>query len=81
MGEKRVTQRMRSLKGARIVLANNISTFHCTVRNLSKVGACLELPSTVGLTDEFQLIFDDGAAPRSCKVKWKSATRIGVELK
>jgi hypothetical protein len=80
MEEKRRTSRKRTLKGARIVLANNTSTFYCVVRNMSESGASLELPSTFVLPAEFRLVFDEAAPPRWCKVIWKKPTRVGVQF-
>ena len=52
---KRAAPRLRSLKGAHLVLANGISTFRCTVRNISTTGVCVELPSTLAVPNRLTL--------------------------
>lgn len=72
--------RMRTLKGAVIVLPNNMSTFQCTVRNISAGGACLELPSTLGIPHRFTLKMDDGSHDGPVTVAWRTDRRIGVSF-
>ncbi len=78
--EKRKAQRHRTLKGAKIVLLGNFSLFECTVRNLSSTGAQLELGSTVGVPNSFRLELNDKSEAHSCRVAWRTATRLGVEF-
>jgi hypothetical protein len=49
MTEHRKHSRQRTLKGGRIVFNQKRSVLTCTVRNLSSTGACLDVPSTVGI--------------------------------
>lgn len=77
--ENRRAPRMRTLKGARVVLPNNTSTFECTVRNLSETGALLQMTSTLGIPNRFSLLMDDGRSSE-CELAWRTDTRIGVRF-
>jgi hypothetical protein len=81
MGEEhRHFARRRTLKGGRIVFNHGQSTISCMIRDLSSGGARLEVPSSLGIGDEFTLAFDDGSASRRCLVRRRSATSLGVEF-
>jgi hypothetical protein len=77
--EKRVVPRRRVLKGARIVVNDGFSTFQCTVRNLSEIGAQLRVTSIVGIPDSFQLVLDDKSS-FDCTVIWRRETELGVSF-
>lgn len=77
MQERRTALRRRTLKGARIVVNNGYSTFDCIVRNLSETGALLKLASTLGIPDNFDLVFDDGRR-FACTVMRRSSEELGV---
>jgi hypothetical protein len=49
----------------------------CTVRNLSEIGACLQLQTTVGIPSKFSFAMSDRPT-RICKIIWRDDTRIGV---
>jgi hypothetical protein len=78
MSEKRKHPRQRMLKPGRIVFNHKYSVISCTVRNLSVGGACLEVASTIGIPDCFDLAFETDVSTRPCHVAWKSERRIGV---
>ncbi len=79
MAERRDSPRLRALKGARIVYGDGSMTRDCTIRNLSDGGARLVLQSTADIPDVFNLFFDDGAR-KSCAVRWRKLTELGVEF-
>lgn len=79
MSERRNSIRTRALKGARIVYGNAAMTRDCTVRNLSGGGAKLVMQTTADIPDLFELFFDDGAR-KSCIVRWRKLTDLGVEF-
>jgi len=56
------------------------STHRCIVRDLTNHGACLQLPSTADLPDEFDLTFDAGRTLRKCRVAWQTLTNVGVSF-
>jgi hypothetical protein len=77
--ENQRTPRRRVLKGGRIVFNNKTSTIDCTARNISDGGAMLLIPNPLGVPDSF-LLFVGEDPPRSCTVRWRSATAIGVSF-
>lgn len=78
MVNKRIHQRRRVLKGAKVLFNGKSSVIDCTVRDMSAGGAKLRLVSTIGVPDRFvlQLPAEEGEHP--CCVAWRSGTEIGV---
>lgn len=74
--EKRKAQRQRTLKAAKIVLDHG-GVIDCVVRNMTTLGACLEVPSPIGIPDGFTLVNSD-ETKWSCHAVWRSQKRIGV---
>jgi hypothetical protein len=81
MSDHRRARRQRTLKSGRIVFNQKSSVFDCTVRNLSPTGACLHVPSSIGIPQVFELIIDSETEARPSWVIWRSETRIGVHFK
>jgi len=79
MEERRRTLRHRTLKAGHIAF-NRAGTVDCRVRNLSPLGACLEVASQVGIPDEFTLVIESDHVMQKCHVIWRTATRMGVEF-
>jgi hypothetical protein len=65
-------------KGAKITFNRRGSVIDCTVRNLSDTGALLEVQSTVGIPDTFELVFNDGGLVQPCRLVRRNATQLGV---
>ena len=80
MEERRRNQRARTLKAARILLNGHHSVIDCTVRNLSPQGARLDVASTLGIPDRFDVIFDADQSVRQCRMIWHKEKQIGVEF-
>lgn len=80
MENRQTPIRPRTLKGARIVFNQGFSTITCVVRNLTEGGAKLELDTMSGVPDEFTLVFDTGAAERTCSVRWRKGNAIGIQF-
>lgn len=78
MDEHRRTQRQRTFKGGSISFGSAPS-IDCVVRNLSETGACLEVGSP-SIPNNFTLLIKPEFLKRSCKVAWRSASRIGVRF-
>ena len=78
MAERKAHPRRRTLKAGKIVFDRRNCVIDCTVRNLSAAGACLELSSTIGIPDLFDLLIGPEPYPRPCRVAWKDDTRVGV---
>jgi hypothetical protein len=78
--ERRREQRMRTYKSARILLNQHHSVISCTIRNLSPYGACLRVPSAVGVPDRFDIVFDADNSIRPCRIVWHKERELGVEF-
>ena len=73
----------RKLSYHRTLMAGSISINHaagidCRVRNLSPIGACLDVASPVGIPDEFMLVIEREHLKQNCHVVWRTPTRLGV---
>lgn len=77
---KRRSPRLRTMKGASLVLPGSASAFSCVMRNLSEHGALIELPSTIGIPAAVILETQDGTLKRLCRVAWRTETRLGLEF-
>ena len=76
MVENRTAYRRRVLKSATIEFER--SAFSCAVRNISEFGAALDVPSSFGIPDEFQLVIETNQVTRQCRVIWRKEKRLGV---
>jgi hypothetical protein len=74
--ERRVSFRSRTLKGGFIVLSKQAPKLECTVRNFTKTGAALQMSTTLGLPQHFDLVVDGIA--RRCRSQWRTDNKIGV---
>jgi hypothetical protein len=81
MPEHRKEPRHRTLKAARIAFSDHRSVIDCLVRNLSDHGACLNIETTLGIPDSFDLILADDRSVRACRVMWRNDKQIGVEFR
>lgn len=79
MNERRLSPRLRTLKGARIIYNNGSNTRDCTIRNLSTGGSKLVMETTMGLPENFVLVLEDGSL-RRCTVRWRKFSELGVEF-
>jgi PilZ domain-containing protein len=79
MQEQRKIARSRALKSAKLIHGNS-SVFDCTVRDLTDVGARIEVPNTVGLPENLDLTFDGGHSVRQCRFVWRALNKAGVEF-
>ena len=78
MLERKGQPRRRTLKPGKIVFDRRSCVMDCMVRNVSATGACLELASTVGVPDRFDLVIAPEPHARPCRVAWKDNKRVGV---
>ena len=67
--------RMRKKAGIRTRAG---TLMHCTVNDLSRQGACLQIASTLGIAGDVALSFDNFHSMRVCHVVWRDADRLGV---
>jgi hypothetical protein len=66
----------RVLKIAVVLMSDK--AIQCTIRKFSATSATLEVPNTVGIPENFDLVVD--GIRRPCHAVWKSDTEIGVEF-
>lgn len=78
MDERRNIPRQRVLKAGTIDIGGG--AVDCTVRNLSKIGAALDVSSPIGIPDKFVLIVPRDALRLACHVVWRKAGRIGIRF-
>jgi hypothetical protein len=74
--ERRIAQRNRVLKAGMIEFPGG--AFSCMVRNLSEEGAALDVPSLVGIPQEFTLVIPTDGSRLPCHALWRRERRIGV---
>ena len=77
--EQRRALRRRVLKIGSIVVGGG--AIDCTVRNLSRAGAALEVASPIGIPDTFTLIVPSEGIREDCKVVWRKEKRIGISFR
>ena len=77
---RRRAERHRTLKHARVILSNRMSTFDCIIRNISTTGAMLELPAPIGIPNHFELALGTEKRGPPCTVRWRSDHAIGVSF-
>ena len=75
--ERRKSPRTWMRKKAAIRTRAN-SRMHCTVMNLSRQGACLQIASTLGIIGDVELSFDNFHSMHVCRVVWRNTDRLGV---
>ena len=80
MDERRKVLRHRTLKAGSISF-NRAAGIDCRVRNLSPIGACLEVVSQAGIPNDFTLVIESDHLKQPCHVIWRTATRMGVEFR
>ena len=81
MAERRKDSRHKTFKAARIAFGEGRAVISCLVKNLSPKGACISVPSPIGIPDTFDLVFDGGDPQQVCHVVWRTAKQIGVEFR
>ena len=79
MQERRKRPRMRVLKSAKFILGRS-SVFDCVVRDLTNLGAGIDIPNAIDLPEAFEMTFDDGRSIRPCRLVWRTLSKTGVEF-
>jgi hypothetical protein len=78
MDDNRNNPRQRVLKAGTIEFGGG--AIDCTVRNVSKLGAALDVTSPIGIPDQFTLAIPSEGVRLPCRIKWRKERRIGVEF-
>jgi hypothetical protein len=76
MNERRATPRQRVLKAGTIEFDG--SGIDCTIRNMSSIGAALEVASSIGIPHEITLNILSRHERQNCRIVWRKEKRIGV---
>lgn len=76
MDDKHVTQLQKVIKAGTISFDG--SGIDCLVRNMSAVGANLEVESQIGIPASFDLVINVEHSNHHCHVVWRKGRRIGV---
>jgi hypothetical protein len=76
MNERRAAQRQRVFKAGTIEFDG--SGVDCTIRNMSPIGAALDVASPVGIPHEITLNIVSSNERQNCRIVWRKETRIGV---
>jgi len=74
--DKRIAARRRVLKSAFIITSDKAPKLECTVRNFSETGAALQVSTTIGIPQHFDVVID--GMRRRCRSQWRTDTKIGV---
>ena len=77
--ERRQAQRLRSLKGAKIVLSD-WSTIDCVIREMSDGGARLEFHAMTDLPAEFRLLIVSTNVLVPVARVWQHGHRTGIKF-
>lgn len=80
MTDRRSHPRRRTFKGGKLTFNKGLSVLDCIIRDLSDDGASLELESTIGVPETFELLIAPDRVRRRCKVMWRSQRYVGVSF-
>lgn len=80
LDDGRKIRRQKVLKQGKILLLNGLSSFDCTVRDLSATGAKLLCSDTTAIPDAFRLANPADRTMRDVKVMWRKAGQLGVQF-
>ena len=78
MEEHRTAPRHRVLKAGTIEFGGG--AIDCTVKNISEIGAALEVVTPLYIPDRFTLFVLRDHLKRRCRVIWRREKRIGVRF-
>ena len=78
MSERRISPRQRSFLKGRIVFNGGQSSLDCLIRDMSSMGARLELSGSVTLPDRFDLYLPHRDETWRAHLQWRRGGQIGV---
>jgi hypothetical protein len=76
--EKRKAARRTALKTGRIRFGK--TTENCTVRDMSAIGASIEVADAMDVPDRFSLVLEMESSARKCEVMWRRERQLGVKF-
>jgi hypothetical protein len=80
MDDRRKIPRRRVLKEGKIVYADGLRVFDCTIRDMSENGARLLVANTIGLPNTFQLYEKSSGTLYPCSIAWRQSNAVGVHF-
>ncbi|WP_156381486.1 PilZ domain-containing protein [Aurantimonas sp. Leaf443] len=78
--ERRVAQRVRTLKRGKVVFNNGFSTFDCIVRNISATGALLTIDEAAHLPKEFFIRIGEDRDARPARLVYRRGLLAGIRF-
>jgi hypothetical protein len=75
---RRFNERRGVFKAATIAFNQNSALLACAVRNISRTGACVTVPSVATVPEQFELRWDSDV--HQCTVVWRNAHGVGVKF-
>ena len=75
--ERRAQPRHRVLKGGRLAFDDG-GGVDCTVRNISPIGAGVDVDNLTRLPESFTLLVESERLMRHCHAVWHNDRRIGI---
>jgi hypothetical protein len=78
MSERRKRCRLRALKSAKLLVKSSV--FDCLVRDLTNVGAQIEVSNAIHLPEVLEMTFDGGRSIRRCRIVWRTISGLGLEF-
>jgi PilZ domain len=78
MIERRATPRQRVFKAGTIEFDG--SGLDCTIRNISRIGAALDVASPIGIPHEITLNIASSNERQNCHIVWRKEKRVGVNF-
>ncbi len=78
MENLRRIQRTQVSRPAKIMAMGSTEMVDCIVRDLTDLGAGLQISHSDEIPDRFELVFDSARFRRVCEVRWRGPDRMGV---
>src|SRR6185295_5488704 len=78
MSELKSMPRGRTFLAGKIISNYGQSSIDCIVRQMSDVGAVIEVESALGIPLHFHLLIPGEGEPQPCKRSWQSEKQIGL---
>jgi hypothetical protein len=76
---RRITNRKKTLKSAKIIFNKRQSVLDCFVRDVSDTGAKLQVSDLVAVPRQFTLVFNDGSS-HECERVRAHGSELGVRF-
>ena len=78
MSELKSMPRGRTFLAGKIISNYGQSSIDCIVRQMSDVGAVIEVESALGIPEHFHLLIPGEGQPQPCKRAWQSDKQVGL---